>query len=349
MTTYVLGAGASRDAGYPLASTMASELLEWMKRPTHDRGSYAGRYPATARFFEESFGPVGNIEDLVTGIHRLIDEYENGTQEQRERRTVVANRYGVLKNAVRDWFAEIQETAAAKSSPYRDFAENVVVPGDSIITFNYDVSLERELRLAGKFEVGNGYGFRIESVPGDSATKVLKLHGSTNWLALLFGGVTSGPSTFQPGHTLGRASIPRNQLAFLGYSDAVDSAFGNGGPALPVMIFPARSKEFYFEASTGREYDDFWEGLWAQAGRALQSSSRVVICGYSLLGVDERARQLLLSSPAKNAEIQVASGRDSDRIVREFRDAGYGRATTADELFFDKWTASVAGVAAGTR
>ncbi|HTA42308.1 MAG TPA: hypothetical protein VK789_07670, partial [Bryobacteraceae bacterium] len=239
MTTYVLGAGASRDAGYPLSSTMASELLQWMKRPIHDRGSYAGRYPATARFLQETFGPVENVEDLVTQIHELIDRYEYGTEEQRSARRVVANQYGVLKNAVRGWFSEIQQSPQAKSSPYKDFAENVIVPGDCVITFNYDVSLERELRFAGKFEVGDGYGFSIESVPNDSATKVFKLHGSTNWLALLFGGITSGGLSFEPGHTLGpRPAIPKNELEFLGYKNAVDSAFGNGGAALPVMIFP---------------------------------------------------------------------------------------------------------------
>jgi hypothetical protein len=30
-TTYVLGAGASKDAGYPLASCMGQELSQWME------------------------------------------------------------------------------------------------------------------------------------------------------------------------------------------------------------------------------------------------------------------------------------------------------------------------------
>src|SRR5208282_5807803 len=183
MTTYVLGAGASCDAGYPLASTMASELLQWMMRPTHDSNSYAARYPATARFLQESFAPVENVEDLVTAIHKLIGEYENGTREQRIKRAVIANEYGVFKNAVCEWFAEIQQGVALTSSAYQDFARGIVAPGDCVITFNYDVSLERELRLARKFEVGDGYGFPIEGLPGGSKTKVLKLHGSTSWLA----------------------------------------------------------------------------------------------------------------------------------------------------------------------
>src|SRR5216684_1309778 len=237
MTTYVLGAGASCDAGYPLAKAMGKGLLQWMKSPTHAPDSYAANYPPAAEFLEDFFGPIENIEDLATAIQDLIAKYENGTPEQRTKRALVANQYGVLKNAVRAWFAEIQQEAALTSLAYRGFARNIVAPGDCIITFNYDVSLDRELRLAGKFEAGNGYGFPVEGLPGESPTKILKLHGSTSWLALLFGGMTSGYSYFQPGHTLSRPVIPKNELSFLGYADAIDLAFARGGAALPKMSF----------------------------------------------------------------------------------------------------------------
>jgi hypothetical protein len=343
MTTYVLGAGASLNAGYPLAKTMASELLQWMKRPTHDPNSYESRYPATAQFLKERFPLFENIEDLVTAIQEAIDEGENGTREQREGRAVLANNYGVFKNAVRAWFAEIQQGAALNSLAYQAFARNIVVPGDCIITFNYDVSLDRELRLAGRFEVGDGYGFPIESLPGGSPTKILKLHGSTNWLALLFGGMTSGYSQFQLGNTLGdRPVIAKNELSFLGYADAIDPRFARGGAALPVMIFPAKSKDFYFAPNTGFEYADFWNELWHQADVALQSAARVVICGYSLNRVDERAHKLLLKAPQKDAEIVVASGEDTEQIVKDYREAGYARARAAQEVLFQEWVARLA-------
>jgi hypothetical protein len=347
MTTYVLGAGASHHAGYPLAKTMGSELFQWMKNSAHEPDSYAARYPATAQFLEESFGRIENIENLVTAIQNLIEQYENGTREQRTQRTLVANEYGVFKNAVRAWFAEIQHGIALKSTTYADFAKSIVAPDDCIITFNYDVSLDRELKLAGKFEVGNGYGFSIEGLPAGSATKMLKLHGSTSWLALLFGGMTSGVAQFQPGDTLGpRPVIAKNELLFLGYSDAVDPMFAKGGAALPVMIFPARSKNFYFAANTGLEYVGFWDDLWRQAAAAIQSADRIVICGYSLVSVDERARKLLLSAPKKNAEIVIGSGDDTAQIVKDYREAGYAKAAPAAEVLFQKWVTKVSNSAA---
>jgi hypothetical protein len=340
MTTYVLGAGASHDAGYPLAKTMASELLRWMKNTNHPSDSYAARYPDTARFLEEKFGPVQNVEDLMTKIQELIKSHERGTREQRAERTVVANEYGVLQTAVRAWFAEIQQRAASSSIAYQSFAREIVARGDCVITFNYDVSLERELKLAGKFEVGDGYGFQIETLPTKSATKVLKLHGSTSWLALLFGGRTSGFFQFEPGRTLeSRPVIAKNELSYLGYDDIVDPRFAGGGAALPVMIFPARSKEFYFAPNTGVEYVEFWDRLWRQADAALRSSARLVICGYSLNSIDKRACDLLLNAPGKGCDVIVASGGDTAQVVRRYREAGYASAVTADEVLFQKWVA----------
>lgn len=350
MTTYVLGAGASYDAGYPLAKTMASELFRWMKKTEHPSDSYAARYPDTAHFLEEKFGPVQNIEDLMTKIQELIKGHESGTREQRAERTVVANEYGVLQTAVRAWFAEIQQRAASSSIAYQSFARDVLARGDCVVTFNYDVSLERELKRAGKFEVGDGYGFQIETFPTKSATKVLKLHGSTSWLALLFGGRTSGFFQFEPGRTLeSRPVIAKNELSYLGYHDAVDPRFAGGGAALPVMIFPARSKEFYFAPNTGVEYVEFWDGLWRQADAALRSAGRIVICGYSLNPIDERACKLLLSVPRKDAEIVIASGVDTEKIVGTYREAGYAGAVAADERLFQQWVAKTSSEVAAIR
>jgi hypothetical protein len=344
MTTYVLGAGASHGAGYPLASRLLVELFDWMKNSPHEPNSYASRYPETARYFEGSFGEFRNIEILATEIQKQIEQLENGTREQRVQRTVLANEYGVLKNALRAWFMEIQRRSALTGYPYQEFAKNVVAAGDRIVTFNYDVSLERELKLAAKFEVGDGYGFRVENLPAESPTRVLKLHGSTSWLALLFGGITSGPFSFEPGNILSSPPvIPKNELSFMGYpADAIDPRFARGGAAIPVMIFPARSTEYYFASNTGTEYTGFWNDLWEQARVALRTASRVVICGYSLQGIEERARNLLLGAPGKNAEIVIASGNDTENIVREYRNQGYGRATAAEEVSFEKWVRSSA-------
>ncbi len=55
--TYILGAGASKHAGYPFVSKMGLDLLEWMR-------SFSGVptciYPETAEWLNDRFGD--NIE-----------------------------------------------------------------------------------------------------------------------------------------------------------------------------------------------------------------------------------------------------------------------------------------------
>jgi hypothetical protein len=128
----------------------------------------------------------------------------------------------------------------------------------------------RLIAYSGWPEIGDGYGFPIETLPDKSPTTMLKLHGSTSWLALLLGGMTYGFSQFQPGATLSpRPVIPKNELSFLGYPGASDPMFPRGGAAMPVMIFPTKSKDFYFAPNTGIEYAGFWDHLWGQAEKTL--------------------------------------------------------------------------------
>src|SRR5258707_823208 len=313
MTTYVLGAGASRHAGYPLAASMGTQLFEWMR----SHRSQAFDYPAVVEFLQRTFGNIENIEDLLTNIHKLIAEYKNGTPDQRAVRSVLANetRPAIIQ-AVREWFTEIRQN---KTEAYECFANELIEAGDCIISFNYDVSLEHELRRAGKWRIGDGYGFTIPEFPSDSPVKLLKLHGSINWLALMFGGIT-GALQIQPGNVFGlRPVLGSNELAFLGYPDLTDPSFRHPGAAIPTMIMPTRSKEFFFDTNLGREWEGFWDRLWQQAADALKGSDVVVLCWYSLPPADQRARDLLLEreNVARGAEIVVSCGADTDTIVHK--------------------------------
>ena len=170
MTVYVLGAGASKHVGYPLASEMGLGMLSWMAK--HER------YQGAAKAVKEMFGDSPNIEDVITGLDEVIKSGEGSDKiEERAQRTVAANLRGTLGVVLPQWFSEIHTNPAPT---YKQFAEDIVQPGDVIITFNYDDSLERELKRAGKWEVSQGYGFQIGQSQQESPVLVLKLHGSMN-------------------------------------------------------------------------------------------------------------------------------------------------------------------------
>src|ERR1700730_14462090 len=73
MTVYVLGAGASKHAGYPLAREMCKPLFAWMIKQV---SSPPNNYPAAARFLEETVGQCGDIESLLSRAQILIDRGE---------------------------------------------------------------------------------------------------------------------------------------------------------------------------------------------------------------------------------------------------------------------------------
>lgn len=285
MTTYVLGAGASRDMGYPLAKSMGNELFAWMEQQTNS-DSYD--FPLAAASLRSTFRQVEDIEELLTNMDELIASAKSLALEDRAiARSIASHDKPALVAAIRGWFDEIREKPA---SSYKLFAENVVKEGDTIISFNYDVSLDRELRSSGLWHLGDGYGFAVEHFQIGSPVQLLKLHGSINWFAILFKG-SRGGSTFTPGQSLGtRPAFCDSDVNFLGYSGQSDRLFPKGGAAaVPPIILPTRCKQFCFDTSLGREWEDFWTSLWDAAAEAMKQSSRIVICGYSLPEVDVRA------------------------------------------------------------
>lgn len=306
-TTYVMGAGASKDAGYPLARTMGSDLFAWMEK--HEPiGIYD--FQKTAKAIRDRFGTGDDIEILLTEIDEWTDQ-----------RALAADFRNTLTEALRQWFMEIRQRPATS---YEHFAQKIVGKGDSILSFNYDVALDRQLKLAGLWELGDGYGFEVEGFKIGAQVHLLKLHGSINWL------------TGVPG--MGRRPVfTDSELNFLGYDAARDPRFPPSGlPAVHPLILPTRCKKFYFETSFGRQWEGFWNHLWKLAASALDESQRVVICGYSLLAVDKRACDLLLSSKSTPSFFEVCCGTDSQDIVERLRIAGHD-AHASDQRYFGDW------------
>lgn len=328
-TVYVFGAGASRDAGYPLASAMGSALFEYMLKSDNVW------IRASAEFLIDTFGATPNIEDLITEIESQVARLKNSeVPEDRIQRRRIGNRRVYLGVALQEWFRQIRMLPAPS---YATFAEHIVQLGDVVVTFNYDDSLERELRRFGKWDISRGYGFPLgmEDIPPD--VLVLKLHGSVNWLVSFFGGATGGTFLVNPPSSMGNHPIiHRADLESLGYETFAGHTYQSGG-AFPCLILPGRSKEFFFDTSFGHEFGDFWDHLWSQAAGALRAADKIVICGYSLPGADQRARDLLFRQPQRKTEIEIVSGDQSERIAREFIDAEFKSVSTFKGGYFADW------------
>jgi hypothetical protein len=149
-----------------------------------------------------------------------------------------------LQEAIREQFNAIRTAPTA----LYDRLACVIRPGDAVITFNYDQAVERALRAVGLWDLKTGYGFPIEDGATGSRVEVLKLHGSTNWRALLHRGFTEGYFAGN-GNSIGdRPVFPfRPDLEYLGYPDFTDP--GCRGLDIiysdPALILPALPKQFF--------------------------------------------------------------------------------------------------------
>lgn len=326
-TTFILGAGASFHAGYPFIRTMGADLLSWMRR---SRESVYKDFAQSADFLEERFG--NQIEALFNGVQAEIDARRSGYS------TFANVHKPCLVEAVRQWFADIHLNHEAKA--YDAFASEIVRPGDQIITFNYDVALDSRLRAAGKWTVGDGYGFGARGLPCGSSVKVLKLHGSINWLALMFHGMSGGPFALPLDGVFGsRSAFTDADLSALGYVDLTDPLFPRtGSPAIPPLILPTARKQFFFATNISKEWRAFWDRLWRAARLAVQNSSQIVMCGYGMYPVDRRGCNLLLTGNVPGA-IEVCCGGESARIVQRLHECGRN-AKVAEQAYFEEWVSS---------
>jgi len=167
--------------------------------------------------------------------------------------------------------------------------------------------------------------------------KILKLHGSTNWLGILFGG-NMGFSQALSVYDHRPAVFGTREFAFLGYGEDIrDPLTANvtrtGGN--PALILPTLHKNFFHQTTFGREWEPFWDDIWGQAGEALRASKKIVVIGYSMPVADERARDLVLKRTNPNAEVAVFSGSDSDSICRAFRNRGYENVMSVGNGYFE--------------
>ncbi|HTR46566.1 MAG TPA: hypothetical protein VMM16_04170 [Verrucomicrobiae bacterium] len=328
MTTYVLGAGASFHAGYPLACDLGTQLLDWLRPGRLPTDDYRARV-------EEVFRLYGNLKD----IERILTDIEDGGPGSPvaayfpSQRSLLRASFVV---SIAEFFYDISCTH--QSLLYSRWARERVRLGDVAITFNYDIACERELKKAGMWEISDGYGFALglDEIPR-SKMKVLKLHGSANWLDLNFGGLQCG----SPSSGLGERPVVCDwrQFESLGYSREIrdpECRTASAPVGYPALIMGLH-KRFHSDTSFGRERLGFWESLWSQAEEVLAASDEIVVVGYSMPSADSEARSLLLRTANRRASVVVCCGGDSARVCDEFKHRGFSGVHTPGNGFFEDY------------
>jgi len=201
---------------------------------------------------------------------------------------------------------------ADKWTDLRRFASKIF-PGDIVITFNYDSSLERVLLECGKWSPKNGYGFQVDLQKSESDTDpapwgesqiiILHLHGAAGWHNKPFVDFFRS----QPNSPIYKKDYERMERAILEEPIALDSAFirNLGVKAVDsnrvgwtsvelerqILIYPSYLKNIGVGGPS-----PIFPSLWQKAAEALRRADKIFIIGYSLPSADGASLSLLVTN-----------------------------------------------------
>lgn len=306
---YVLGAGASYDAGGPLIRDFFSNMSERSARVHREYFEGDEKYSTLKAIYEQwaKMEKEANIEGFFKNVEFNVS-IGRSYQDPWDGSAIDS---AILKRWL-EWYiaAYVRNSVAIQRTPpkyYEEFARTLKRWGKrySIITFNYDLVFEKAiLREFGAVDYKIGVTNRLYS----TGIPFVKLHGSLNWL-------------WCP--KCDRIEI-HDQPVGQKYN-RVACVKKCGGYKERLMVPPNPGKTKYLE---------ILNRLWKKANRLLSEADSIVFIGYSLPEIDVSARELLADPVRRVFHFDIVNsnlealrnvserlGRKSDiDIPRSFRD-----------------------------
>jgi hypothetical protein len=385
---FFLGAGFSRPAGLPLADDLLEPVLDEVRLSAGVRGTkldksidrYRAYLGATTGQSPEKL----NFEELATyldhehvlGLRGSDTWSDEGNEDQLMLRWgigAVLNRMTPRPDAVPDL--------------YIDFARRMR-GGDVVVTFNYDLVLERSLEAAGVSYRRFPHRYSgcypalsyVDSERDEGEVVVLKVHGSIDWVSRAHfhkyyelprsdlddasrSGLRDrhqvfGSSPCTPTRPLVEGprpdDDPLSDVYVLEDPDPYYAEFNTWWSAAPLLLTPSQAKLYY-----GAPLREFWNGI----NRTSTTWGALAVIGYSLPLGDPYTKQVLYelstghsyalehpdSCPWPQSRIKVVDYRANEAGRRQFYDSYRFFDREHTDFDFDGLSSSsVAEVFAGT-
>jgi hypothetical protein len=384
---FIMGAGASNDAGYPLGTELLREIDSYVcgSGRCFNRFDYSKEWPETCRWLEVNENLLvreayrtGNLESLFT----TLDFIEQLRQQRLDAvaRHITSRDEKAAKQADGDWGALNDLTAkyyearrillwaleqfleykhqndrwASEASEwnYLHTFGCKLQPGDVLVTFNYDSTMERVLYKQGKWFPSDGYGFKVVFQRSrhaedrvefpTSAIRILHLHGAIGWYRkpaikdyslLPEGGGAFPREALTPAPLETEIGLDPMFLENLGVP-AVDASLPvRPGDERQIFIHPSFLKNYEYEGGRNRVFVQ----LWNRAAEDLRMASEVFIIGYSLPDADSAALTLLLTTcVGKNVRLV-----NNDPVVNHRLNLLLGQSLWRRPISFQQWLAGI--------
>ncbi len=300
-TVFILGAGASREAGTPLMREfldVADVVRETQAGGSQLREQFDLVFRAIAELdpvFAKSTIEVDNIESIFAAfemadlfgrlgtlkeveVHRLTSAIKSVIVTTLEARLIFPTANGQIQPPrPYDGFAKlVREISQPKLSHQITWSP----PAITVMTFNYELAMDYAF-FVNRMPVS----YCLSSKDPEGTVSLLKLHGSLNWtrcpnpkcnvisaiqLQQVLSGSLSGPPWDVPLDGLGvrlRLSVNLPQCAVCGVPSAPE----------PLIIPPTWNKTQHYAEI---------KNVWSVAARHLSEAENIVVIGYSLPETD---------------------------------------------------------------
>jgi hypothetical protein len=237
--------------------------------------------------FEAKFSNYPNIEDFLNLLEmgKTFNTEEFVTSEPYSKKRIRRVESIVLRALTAFLWESMESTD--KLTALRQFAEKEIRLGDVVITFNWDVGLERSLYMDRKEP---SFHYFYSKTLKRNQVFLLKPHGSIDWFK--------------------NAGLPadRDQKDYLALDKKMSvfkyfdfSKHAALAKLSPVIVPPVSSKEFKYRAL---------KRTWISVFRAVSQATELQVLGYSLPREDQFAR-FVLRRAIRNNLLNVEKGKKS--------------------------------------
>jgi NAD-dependent SIR2 family protein deacetylase len=292
-TVFILGAGASKQAGVPLMAEFldeADKLLKQGKVTEPDFNIVFNGIGKLQNVHSKSMIDLYNIESVFAAFEmaRILKKFP-GIEDTEINGLINSMRVLILKTIEQTLLLPVRNGSPEPPEPYGPFVKllislklNAMPPQSiSVLTFNYDLGLDYA------FHYNNHpmtYGFEEQSGLG---IPLLKLHGSLNW------GKCPGCNEVIP-LTLKEYFQKHRWRIINTYTKTVRLSIGSNISSFkhcgsqnfkpePVIVPPTWNKT---------EYHSSLSKVWSQAAKELSLAENIIVIGYSLPPTDPFFRYL---------------------------------------------------------
>jgi hypothetical protein len=322
---YILGAGCSKDCGYPLGPEMKEDLERFgqsLDPTTSPRLIQA--INDTVRLMSGTTETTDILVQKLYGGH--LDQQIGGEQNRQA---------FVFSATLATSAALLAKEAAAKRTGFKRYREFIsdLFPGAEtrwplmpptkdrhVLTFNYDrmfeiAFLDRfQIKPYGLYDIkvlNSGVtlpGVQIEFEPENLS--FLKLHGSVGAWTIDFTGMG------HPAHQRCYFETPLlNQPITVNDAYFFDAQHPGHIKRPPVIYFPFQ-RQTIVSSQTGFAFHRYARDVWARASHLVSKATEIHVIGYSFSGID-RGPMIQLLETATGCERLIIQSPDADRICKK--------------------------------